>query len=261
MDEAQARGILDGMWERLARGPLAALGVDGTASVAEVHAAFGQLAKIYHPAKFARMSTEIQKLSNETFLQLRSAYDSATKAAKANRAAAAPPANGRGTGGSPVARPPVPATGLRATGPVPQLARTPASSQSLPRGAVPGTKAPTPATGVRVGALPSRPGGPATKLPSGAIPTVRNEEADYAAAKDAVARNALQEAHATLEALVAQSPSDRNRALHAYVRGRLFLAGGQREDAREALFDAKDLDPSLGTIVDAALAEVQRRRS
>ncbi|MCW5809277.1 MAG: hypothetical protein KIT31_43385 [Deltaproteobacteria bacterium] len=102
-------------------------------------------------------------------------------------------------------------------------------------------------------------------MPSGAIPTLRNdgrnEEAEYATAKDAVARGAYQEAYATLEALVVQAPSSRNRGLHCYVRGRLFLAAGQREDAREALFDAKDLDPSLGSIVDAALAEVQRRRS
>jgi hypothetical protein len=260
VDEGEARAILDGMWERLARGPHAALGLESGASAAEIRAAFLELSKVYHPTKFARMSSDIQRLSNEAFLALRAAHDTLAKSAKAVRAQPAPPGNGRAPG-TPV-RPPqpvAPAAGMRTTGAVPPLARTPASSQSLPRGAVPGARGLTPAQGVKVtGAIPTR---PATKQTSGAIPALRNEDADLAAAKEALSRGAWNEAAATLEALVAAQPSDRGRALLAYTRGRQHLAAGNREDAREALFDARDLDPSLASIVEAALAEVQRRRS
>jgi len=63
------------MQQRLSRGPRTALGVDETASVDEVRSAFLQLTKQYHPARFGRLSVEIQRLSNEVFLGLRSAHD------------------------------------------------------------------------------------------------------------------------------------------------------------------------------------------
>jgi hypothetical protein len=45
------------------------------ASPADIRSAFLQLTKTFHPAKFARMSSQIQKLSNEVFLSLRAAHE------------------------------------------------------------------------------------------------------------------------------------------------------------------------------------------
>ncbi|MCX5746402.1 MAG: hypothetical protein NT062_28325 [Proteobacteria bacterium] len=47
-----------------------------TATAADIRTAFLALTKIYHPARFGRMSSEIQKLANEVFLGLRGAHDS-----------------------------------------------------------------------------------------------------------------------------------------------------------------------------------------
>jgi hypothetical protein len=64
------------MQTRLARSAYDALDIQaGAVSPEEVRAAFLGLTKIYHPAKFARMSPEIQKMANEVFLALRAAHD------------------------------------------------------------------------------------------------------------------------------------------------------------------------------------------
>ncbi|HEV7558861.1 MAG TPA: J domain-containing protein, partial [Kofleriaceae bacterium] len=70
-DEAQARTALTTMQERLTKGPFATLGIEQTATADDVRAAFLGLTKRYHPAKFARMSIELQRLSNEVFLGIR----------------------------------------------------------------------------------------------------------------------------------------------------------------------------------------------
>ncbi len=80
------------MQARLARSAYDALDIQaGAAGPDEVRAAFLQLTKIYHPARFARMSPEIQKLANEVFLALRAAHDQlARPRAQARPAGAAP---------------------------------------------------------------------------------------------------------------------------------------------------------------------------
>jgi tetratricopeptide (TPR) repeat protein len=63
------------MKRRLERGPHAALGIADGANAQVARAAFLQLTKTYHPAKFAREAPEIVRQANEVFLALRAAYE------------------------------------------------------------------------------------------------------------------------------------------------------------------------------------------
>ncbi|MBA3451507.1 MAG: hypothetical protein H0T42_00255, partial [Deltaproteobacteria bacterium] len=72
--ELRARQLLLDMQDRLGRDPYEALSLNSS-DPGEVRTAFLRLTKIYHPARFARMSVEIQRLSNEVFLGLRAAHD------------------------------------------------------------------------------------------------------------------------------------------------------------------------------------------
>ena len=80
-EELKARASLTEMQLRIAEGPHVALGIAATASAEEIRAAFLQLTKQYHPARFGRMSTEVHKLSNEVFLGIKAAHDQMQKAA------------------------------------------------------------------------------------------------------------------------------------------------------------------------------------
>ena len=86
----------------LAKSPHDALGLLPDASPAEIRSAFLELTKVYHPAKFSRMSPEVQFLSNEVFLALRSAHDSCVKAIgpapRQQRTTGMPPMQASGTG-------------------------------------------------------------------------------------------------------------------------------------------------------------------
>lgn len=64
---------------RISEGPHSALGIDTAASSEQIRAAFLQLTKQYHPARFGRMSSELQRLSNEIFLGIKGAHDQLQK--------------------------------------------------------------------------------------------------------------------------------------------------------------------------------------
>jgi hypothetical protein len=74
-DEARARATLVDMQRRLARGPEDAFGLDRAATPESVRAAFLALTKQFHPARFGRLPTELQRLSNEVFLGIKSAHE------------------------------------------------------------------------------------------------------------------------------------------------------------------------------------------
>ena len=58
------------------QGPSVALGMEDSGATPEsVRAAFLTLTKQFHPARFGRMSTEIQRLSNEVFLGIKAAHE------------------------------------------------------------------------------------------------------------------------------------------------------------------------------------------
>lgn len=112
------------MQERLGRDPFEALGLNSS-DPGEVRTAFLALTKIYHPARFARMATEIQRLSNEVFLSMRAAHDSLT------RAQVKPPAP-RATGMIPIVRPPPAAPARQPSGSMPVLRPTPTPPGTRP---------------------------------------------------------------------------------------------------------------------------------
>jgi hypothetical protein len=105
LDEARARVALADMQDRLARGPIAALGIAASSTPEDVRAAFLQLTKQYHPVRFVRMAIDIQKLANEVFLALRAAHDTAARSLhRPSNPIAAPPIP-PGTAGPPPTAP------------------------------------------------------------------------------------------------------------------------------------------------------------
>ena len=78
-DEARARATLNEMQRRISGGPYAALGITETATTDEVRTAFLALTKQFHPARFARLSPELHRMSNEVFLGIKSAHDQLLK--------------------------------------------------------------------------------------------------------------------------------------------------------------------------------------
>lgn len=258
-DEKQARAALADMQARLARSPYDALNIQaGSVGVAEIRTAFLELTKTYHPAKFARMSVDIQRLANEVFLALRAAHDQLAKPKLA------PPSTVRQSGMMPVlqrandsgarlpigqpARPSPPATPpqppTRPSQPIPTVAP--------PRPHAVAGRSPTPAIGV-----PARPAASAAPPPTGPRAAV---EPELAGVYELLQKQQWPAAHAAIAALLARAPQQpRYRALAHYARGREAQLARRLDDARVELHDALQLDPDL-QIAKTALAELFTRR-
>lgn len=135
-EELKARALLAEMQLRITAGPHATLGVEANAASEQIRSAFLQLTKQFHPARFGRMSTELQKLSNEIFLGIKGAHDQLQKAAGGHIRASSP-----GQSGSipiPDLKQITPDT-VRRTGGVPPVGRSlgtapPDQTQQLARG-------------------------------------------------------------------------------------------------------------------------------
>jgi hypothetical protein len=162
-EEVRARATLEQMQLRISHGPYAALGVPEGASADEVRTAFLGLTKQFHPARFARMSPELHRLSNEVFIGIKTAHDALMKqlgGGRAQQSGGMPAISAEGTGRVPVQRargterPGSPPPTKMPTGPQPAVARTP-----TPTG-MPPTKVPT---------------GQHPRLPTGQIPRVQTE--------------------------------------------------------------------------------------
>jgi hypothetical protein len=143
-DEARARATLNEMQLRISEGPHAALGVEDTASPDQVRSAFLELTKQFHPARFARLSPELHRLSNEVFLGIKSAHDQLVKQLGGGRRGSYQSGAPSFPPGSPLAR------GTDRSAPV--IART-----KTPTGA---PRAPTPPTTRPGTPPPTRPGTP-----------------------------------------------------------------------------------------------------
>jgi hypothetical protein len=278
IDEASARTVLAAMQARLARDPVAALGLVANATTDDVRAAFLQLTKQYHPVRFGRMALDIQRLSNEVFLALRAAHDALAKASRRlSGPIPAPPRGASALGsqaqapmpspvpapapvlqGAPVApgRPPQPAPPQRS-------ARTLSSSESGERAPVQPPRTMTPALGVK---LPvTRPPGPQPALrppipgrQTGNHPVV--VPADEATVLELLQRHQWDQARTALHQLSARDPtSKRIRALVCYARGREAQLDGRVDDARVELQDALELAPDL-QLAKTALTELFTRR-
>lgn len=121
---------------RISQGPFAALGVPENATLEQVRTAFLALTKQYHPARFGRLASDIQRLSNEVFLGIKAAHDLLARSLGGGKRAAMQ------SGGMPVIQPE--GTGTTAqtrpstTGPIP-LQRPTGSIPAQPRPSTPPT--------------------------------------------------------------------------------------------------------------------------
>jgi curved DNA-binding protein CbpA len=263
IDEVSARSVLADMQARLARDPAAALGVTSTATPEELRAAFLQLTKQFHPVRFGRMTSDIQKLSNEVFLALRAAHDALAKSLRRQSGPVPIARSASASGAAPsLPVPPVPVasgsgvrppqSGSRTTRPAPNEAAgppppaipiTPSSAKAGARGTGPANvpRAPAPAA--------ARPGSGPTAAPR-----------DEAAVLDLLSRQQWDQARSALHQLQAREPTSKKiRALMCYARGREAQLAGQVDDARVELQDALDLDPDL-QLAKTALTELFTRR-
>lgn len=177
-DEARARATLNEMQFRISEGPYTALAISETASADEVRAAFLALTKQYHPARFGRMSTDVQRLSNEVFLGIKAAHDQLMK-----QLGGALRGGVSQTGTMPVLRPE--GSGRAPTGQNPALTRP--TTQPVPRGAdrpstpaisrtltplQPVTRTSTPSGGIpQIGRTPTPQGMPPQARPSTPSPS------------------------------------------------------------------------------------------
>ena len=258
LDEARARSALADMQERLARGPIAALGLTASSTPEDARAAFLQLTKHFHPVRFGRMASDIQKLANEVFLALRAAHDSVARPLRRTTGATPP----RGTPAGAPASSPVNGRGQA----LPPRAVRPQSHDLGERPVMPPSTPPSSASGPRPAvARPAAPGAPvpASRPPSavrpiGSAPPVTAR--DEAAVLDLLQRQQWDLARTALHQLSARDPgSKRIRALEAYARGREAQLDRRLDDARVELQDALELDPNLQA-AKTALTELFTRR-
>jgi hypothetical protein len=203
------------MQSRISSGPHVALGMGEGASPEQVRAAFLALTKTFHPARFGRMSPDVQRLSNEVFLGIKGAHETLLKMLGVP--------NGR-----------VSATG---SGSFPRSASPPPerSTQRMPQIARPVT----PPFGVRAVAAPGAPrqgtppqpdsGRIAAAVPAG--PNV-DERLELQRALDLLTARSWPAARQAITALAARVPSSKHyRALLCYTRGREAQAAGKGEEA------------------------------
>ncbi|MDB4954374.1 MAG: hypothetical protein JWO36_1943 [Myxococcales bacterium] len=290
-DEAQVRATLIEMQQRISKGPYNALGVTNTATHEQVRSAFLQLTKRFHPARFARLSADLQKFSNEVFLGLRSAHDTLVNGSSlrsgASRSGAFPTVQAEGTGGTrsvtsampPIQRPPAP----RAAGTMPASTRQPTPDPPIKPAAPPAPRTPPqqtlpqrttqpiprPPTVAAKPVLPARPTGAMDAINP---PTLRYGEQHKAPGQAFDERGALEHAvelitaknwlgaRQALHALAARVPQSKQyRALLCYTRGREAQIANRGDEATLEFQRALQLDPDLAAAKEA-LAEIQRRR-
>ena len=101
---------------RISQGPYAALSVAEAANAEEVRAAFLHLTKQFHPARFGRMATDVQKLANEVFLGIKLAHDQLTKQLGSSGRPTTRPATGPAAQGTDLNRPATGPGTVRGTG-------------------------------------------------------------------------------------------------------------------------------------------------
>jgi hypothetical protein len=284
------------MHRRILQGPYAALGVAPNASHEQVRGAFLALTKQFHPARFGRMSNDVQKLSNEVFLGIKTAHDSMLKALGV--APRGTPAGKIQSGALPAVKLPVGQTAplpraqgtpqqtpIRGSSPVASRAGSPPTGTTPPQGIRAGSTPPhgiragsppagtTPPQGIRAGSRPASPvssGVPVAMTEHNtargvAIPTqktapVFDERSELQQALDHMTAKNWIGARNVLHGLAARVPASKQyRALLCYTRGCEAQAAGKGEEAVMELQRALQLDPDLAQ-AKSALAELLRRR-
>jgi hypothetical protein len=178
-EELRARAVLAEMQMRISMGPNAALSVAETATAEQVRAAFLDLTKQFHPARFGRMAGDIQRLANEVFLGIKAAHDHLMKNLgttgrfpPAGRPSTGVPIAGPGSGGTVrgtgLVRPSTPlGRGTDRPGTRPSNPQIPTPPMGIPRTTTPLT---TPVGGTRAG---TPPGAPRAPTPPAGVPLQR----------------------------------------------------------------------------------------
>lgn len=264
------------MMDLLASDPYVAMGLIPSATAADIRHAFLTRTKQFHPARFARMAPDIQRLANEVFLALRAVHENlARPAAKAPRQSGLLPNLGprpTGAAGSAAMRPQssgaVPTQPARApTGQAPAITGRPGtqqvralepqqSSQQLPIRPASSGPSSQPLPRSTVGARAAGPPGAGPKPQPVLAPGADRELAPIL---ELFAQQQLAAAKVALETLVARSPSTKNKALLAYAKGRSAQLEKRIDEARVELHEALTLDPDL-QLAKTALAELFTRR-
>jgi hypothetical protein len=282
------------MQSRLSQGPHITLGVAELATAGQVRAAFLELTKQYHPARFGRLSSELQRMSNEVFLGIKSAHDAMLRALGAPlkpTRGGIQPIQAEGSSRMPQVRP-TPQPPARAIGTAPPTAPT-RPSQPLPKvpsqdhgyrgGPEAVARRLTPPFGMPVTApqppqappqrpTPQRLGSPPMRAHDPLNPDTIRHAGVQPAAPAFDEQRALMDAtqllqtrnwgaaRQALHALAARVPQSKPyRALLCYARGREAQQTGRTDDAALEFQRSLQLDPNLAP-AKQALAEVQRRR-
>ena len=271
-DESTARATLIAMQGRIAQGPYVALGVPEDASIDEVRGAFLMLTKQFHPARFGRMSIELQKLSNEVFLGIKSAHDLlmrasggaarssggmpviAAESSSAHRAALVPsktPSGQHPTIGRTL-------TPMRGTEPPVNRPGTPSPSAQQAPTQRPGTPQ-TPRAGFAINPG-TQPGAASRGTTQQRTAPVYDESVAFQTVLDMMKRGDYRGAREAMHALAARVPQNKQyRAYLCYVRGREAHVGGRFDEATMEYQRALQLDPDL-IPAKQALLDAQRKR-
>ena len=273
------------MMELLSSDPYTAMGLIPSATASDIRNAFLTRTKQFHPARFGRMASDIQRLANEVFLSLRAVHESLAKpAAKPPRPSGPMPSLGprpTGAAGSSAMRPmtgAVPVQPTRSpsgqapairppTGPSPTVGGRPgtqpfraldqAATQPLPTRSPPAPPATQPMPRSTVG---SRSAGPPGSGPRPQPVVGASTERDLAPIYELFAQQQLAAAKVALETLVARTPhSTKYQALLSYAKGRAAQLDKRIDEARVELHEALTLDPDL-QLAKTALAELFTRR-
>lgn len=271
-DEVRAKQLLLDMMDLLSSDPYVAMGLIPSATPADIRHAFLARTKQFHPARFARMAPDIQRLANEVFLALRAVHETMAKPVvkappRPSPLAPSPLAAPRPTGAAgsagmrPVGGPPAnPTTSPRfppaqiGTRPGTQPLRAPDAGPPARPSPMP-QPAPRSTVGTRAAGPPG--GGPRPQAASAVAPGVERE---LAPVYELFAQQQLGAAKQALEGLVARAPqSTKYRALLAYAKGRAAQVEKRIDEARVELHEALTLDPDL-QLAKTALAELFTRR-
>lgn len=279
-EEVRAKQLLLDMMDLLSSDPYMAMGLIPSATPADIRRAFLARTKQFHPARFARMAPDIQRLANEVFLALRAVHETMAKPqvkAPPRPSPLAPATRPGGAVGSTGMRPVTGAAVAPAAIP-PTPAPAGARPQGFPQATIgtrPGTQAvparpspmPAPTTGVRstVGSRAAGPPGGAARPQAGAGATPATAapagvDRELAPVYELFAQQQLAAAKLAVEGLLARSPqSTKYRALLAYAKGRAAQVEKRIDEARVELHEALTLDPDL-QLAKTALAELFTRR-
>jgi hypothetical protein len=271
-DESSARQTLIEMQLRIATGPHVALGLtEASSSSEQVRGAFLQLTKRFHPARFGRMSQDVQRLSNEVFLGIKSAHDQLMRVASNTRGSAPMPIvaessqayDRRIAPGQPLVTPRTltpraltPVRGVPVMQPPtqpPTVSRTPTPPLTPPRG-TPAQRSPSPPLGSR--ALID----PPSQRSAPRLAPAFDERAQLQHALDLMKAGDYRAAREALHSLAARVPQSRQyRGLLCFARGREAHVASRFDDAALEYQRALQLDPDL-VQAKQALVDAQRRR-